>query len=205
MRKSFLLILSSLFIVHSSLSIAYAQDFGIRYGIGIGGLRNHMALQSLAFGPNAIRLYPSISVSAGLAFDFEVNSIFSIAPELQYTLYKAYGFLTLETGMDLDELHEAGAVLHSLELPILARFNFGSFYAEAGPQFGANIHAKIYTNREQKRPDINTFAFGPSAGFGVNRNGLLLGFRGHFGLLEYAKKMNGYPWAVQASAGCFIF
>jgi len=188
-------------------SFAFAQEFhlGIRSGLGASALRGHKALQSLSFGPNAIRLYPAFSASAGLAFAVEVNRFFSIAPELQYTLYQAKGELTLKTGDDFDDLRRAGVSLHSLELPFLARFNIGSAYIEAGPQVGANIYAVLYKNNEFKKPKINVLAFGPSFGSGVNIKGVLFGLRGHFGLLEYAKKTNGYPWTVQASMGKFFF
>ncbi|MCL2100670.1 MAG: PorT family protein [Fibromonadales bacterium] len=192
MRKSLLLL-----VICIAFTSAFAQNLGLRYGIGVGALRDHKALQSLSFGPKAIRLYPSISTSAGVVFVAE-ESFFNVY-EMQYTLYRSHGISIQKTGMDFDELHEAGAVLHSLELPVLARFNFGSVYMEAGPQFGFNIHAKIYTNRELKIPDVNTFAFGPSFGGGISRNNILLGIRGHFGMLEYAKKTNGYPLAVQAA------
>ena len=188
-------------------SFAFAQEFhlGIRSGLGTGALRGHKALLSVSFGPNAIRLYPAFSASAGLAFAVDVNRFFSIAPELQYTLYQAKGELTLRTGDYFDDLHRAGVSLHSLELPLLARFNIGSAYIEAGPQVGANIYTVLYKDSEFKKPKINTFAFGPSLGGGVNVKGALFGLRGHFGLLEYAKKTNGYPWTVQASVGKFFF
>jgi hypothetical protein len=186
-------------------TLAFSQDFGIRYGLGASALRDHKALMSLSFGPNAIRLFPAFSAGAGLALSFEVNEFFSIAPELQYTLYQAKGELTLETGTDFDDLYEAGVILHSLELPILARFSFGSVYLEAGPQIGRNIYARVYMNNELKKPKVNAFAFGPSLGGGVKLNkSVLFGLRGHFGLLEYAKNTNGYPWALHMGASKFL-
>ncbi|MDR3001935.1 MAG: PorT family protein [Fibromonadaceae bacterium] len=176
---------------------AFAQDWGLRYGVGVGSLRGHKALQSLSFGPNALRLYPSVSTSAGVVY--VNNNIFFNVIELQYTLYKAHSELILKTGMEFDELHEAGVVLHSLEVPVLARFNFGSAYIEAGPQVGLNAHAKLYTNRELARPDLNILAFGPSLGGGISIKNMLIGLRGHFGMLEYAKGTNGYPLTVQTS------
>ncbi|MDR1830976.1 MAG: PorT family protein [Candidatus Fibromonas sp.] len=188
-------------------SFASAQEFhlGIRSGLGASALRGHNVLQSLSFGPNVVKLHPAFSASAGLAFAAEVNRLFSIAPELQYTLYQAKGELTLKTGDGFDDLRRAGVNLHSLELPFLVRFNIGSAYIEAGPQVGANLYAVLYKNNELKKPKVNVLAFGPSLGGGVNIKGALFGLRGHFGLLEYAKKTNGYPWAVQASVGKFLF
>ncbi len=186
-------------------TFAFSQDWGIRSGLGVSALRDHKALMSLSFGPNAVRLFPAFSAGAGLVFAFNVNEFFSIAPELQYTLYQAKGELTFETGTDFDDLREAGVSLHSLELPLLARFSFGSFYLETGPQVGANIYARIYLNNEYKKPKLNLFAFGPSLGGGVKlNNSILFGLRGHFGVLEYAKSTNGYPWALHIGVSKFL-
>jgi len=185
------------------ISFALAQEAhvspGFHYGIGISAFRGHRALQSLSFGPNAIKLYPSLSASVGAVLNVKINKSFSFMPELQYTLYRAYGEITIEDGTDFSDLNVAGVEMHSLELPMLARFNFGSAYAEIGPQVGANVHAKIYMNNDFKKPNINTFAFGPSIGAGINIKNISIGLRGHFGLLEYAKKTDGYPWSAQIS------
>lgn len=180
--------------------IGFAQDFGFRSGLGVSALRGHKALQSLAFGPNAVRLYPAFSASVGFAFAVDVFAL-----ELQYTLYQAMGELEMVKGGDFSDLYEAGVRLHSLEMPLLARFDFGRVYVEVGPQFGANIYAKIYMNNEVKKPIVNVFTVGPSFGVGIIKaKDLLLGLRGHFGMVEYAERTNGYPWAVQIGMIKFI-
>jgi hypothetical protein len=140
-----------------------------------------------------------LSASVGAVFTFKVNSFYSFVPELQYTLYKAHGEFTMTNGTDFETLNEAGVEMHSVELPIMMRFNLGSAYFEVGPQVGNNVYAKIYLNHEFIKPKINAFAFGPSIGFGANLKFLTIGVRYHFGIFEYAEKTNGYPWAMQIS------
>jgi hypothetical protein len=178
---------------------------GVRSGLGVSALRKHKTLQ-LSPTPYSIRLEPAFSLSAGIAFAFEINSLFTLAPELQYTWYRANGEFVQKNDQDYPDLNEAGASLHSFELPILARFSFSSVYIELGPQVGYNYYAKIYKNNELKKPEINVFAFGPSIGGGVKiTDGLLLGVRGYFGIFEYAQDTNGYPWAAQVSITHFFF
>jgi hypothetical protein len=168
-------------------------------------MRGHVALTSPAFDNYAIKLEPAFSLGGGIAFAVEMNSVFTLAPELQYTWYRSNGEFTQKKGKGFQNLHEAGASLHSFELPILARFSFSSLYAEVGPQVGCNYYSKIYKDGENQKPETKVFAFGPSLGFGANINGTLLGIRGYFGVLEYAKNTKGYPWAAQVSATQFIF
>jgi hypothetical protein len=177
---------------------------GIRSALGVSALRGHKALKLLD-SPHAIRLEPAFSLGGGIAFAIEINSVFTLAPELQYNWYRANGEFVKENGTDFRDLHEAGASLHSFELPILARFSFSSVYIELGPQAGYNYYAKIYNDSEFKKPKINPFAFGPSLGVGASINGILVGIRGHFGVLEYAKNTKGYPWAAQVSLTQFFF
>jgi len=177
---------------------------GTRLGLGISAMRKHIALQILRL--KSVQLYPAFSLGAGIATAIEFNSLFTLAPELQYTWYRANGEFVEGNGKIFQPLHEAGVSLHSFELPILARFNFGSFYAEVGPQIGLNCYAKTYTDSDNQKPDIDVFAVGPSAGFGMNiDNSTLIGLRGHFGLLEYAEKTNGKPWVAQVSVTKFFF
>jgi len=180
--------------------------FGVRSAFGISAMRGHKAMQSADFRGYAIKLGPALSGSLGLAFALEINSLFTVAPELQYTLYRSNGrYIKKQDGM-FGQRNEAGIVMHSLELPILARFSFDNIYAEVGPQIGFNRNAEVYINSELKSPnDMNLFAFGPSAGAGIKIGDILLGVRGYFGILEYAENTNGYPWAAQVSLTKFFF
>jgi hypothetical protein len=186
---------------------------GIRSAFGISALRSHKAVKSdNLFNGNAVKLEPAISGSVGLAFAIEINNLLAVAPELQYTFYRANGrYIQKTKDSFIADRNEAGVTVHSLELPILARFSFGNLgfgniYAEIGPQVGANLDERIYINSELKSPnDKNIFAFGPAAGFGIKAGDILVGVRGYFGILEYAENTNGYPWAAQVSLTKLFF
>jgi hypothetical protein len=181
---------------------------GARIGLGISALRGHVAFGVASLENNnllvPVELKPAFSLGLGVAFAIEINSLLTVAPELQYTLYRANGATNLENG-GIPYQEEAGIRLHSFELPILARFSLGALYVEVGPQIGYNSESISYKNDESRKLKVNAFAFGPSLGFGINKSGILLGIRSHFGLLEYAEKTKGYPWTVQISATKFFF
>jgi len=192
-------------------SLAFSQGnahLGARAAAGMSAFRDHIAFPIPPERSYAIRMKPAFSAGAGIAFAYDINSLVSVAPELQYTLYRANGkFVDKRTSDTFSKLNEAGVSMHSLELPILARFSFKDiFYAEAGPQIGANLNAVAYINSEFQKPDVNIFAFGPSIGGGIKiADGLLIGVRGYFGIFEYAENTNGYPWAAQVSITHFFF
>jgi len=193
--------------------------FGARVGFGLSALRGHVALTSPAFNGYSIKQGQALSLGAGIAFGVEINDLLTVAPELQYTWYRANGEYSLKNG-SLPYVNGAGVNLHSFELPVLARFSFSkglmglnAIYAEVGPQFGYNFSANIYKdyvttykNGDIQNVETNRFAFGPTLGFGANLDGnIFLGLRGHLGVLEYANNTNGYPWTLQISVTKFFF
>jgi hypothetical protein len=181
-------------------------SFGARVGAGISNFRDHKAFDFSQFGQKNLKLGPNLAASAGFVLAIEINSLFSVVPELQYSYYSAGGEFAVKGTADFDDLNEVYLYMHGVELPVLARFSFGSYYAELGPQVGLNLNARVYKNSQAKKPDVNLLSFGPSAGGGVKLSkDILLGIRGHFGILEYAKNSNGYPWAVQASITQLFF
>jgi len=177
---------------------------GVRPAMGVSMFRGHKAFD---FGLWKLRTKPALSFGFGIASEIQFNSVIGLAPELQYTLYRANNEFAVETNADFNDLNEAGITLHAVELPILLRFSIkDAAYIELGPQVGYNARAVIYKNSELKKPELNHLAFGPSAGFGIKfSDSALLGLRGHFGLFEYAKNSKGYPWVVQISATQFLF
>jgi hypothetical protein len=177
---------------------------GLRPAIGISAFRGH---KSFDFGEWKAKTQPALSFGLGVATAFEFNSLISLAPELQYTMYRANKeFVEKETNADFYDLNEVGIKLHALELPILCRFNLNDFYAEIGPQVGYNIKSVIYKNASLKEPRLNAFAFGGSIGGGMNLNSsLIVGIRSYIALLEYAERSNGYPWTVQVGITQFLF
>jgi len=190
-------------------TLAFSQGsthLGLRTAAGVSALRSHIGLP-IQGSPDAegIRLNPAFSASAGITFAYDINSLISIAPELQYTLYRANGRFIKENETAFADRNEAGVTLHTIELPILFRFSFSKFYAEAGPQVGANLDATAYINSQLKSPDEKLLAFGPTIGFGLKMDTFLIGARGHFGIFEYAENTNGYPWTAQISITKFFF
>ncbi|MCL2261069.1 MAG: PorT family protein [Fibromonadales bacterium] len=172
---------------------------GFRAGFGVSLLRHHVKLADL-------KPVPSIAYSVGAVAQIDLSDNFSISPELLYSAYSSSAEKVNKIENGFDRLTEVGVELHALELPVLARYDFGGIYAEAGPQVGWNFSSKMYTNAEYFCPDLNPLAFGIAAGFGTDSYGiLLLGIRAYFGILEYAKDAKGVPWSLQASLSAFLF
>jgi len=172
---------------------------GFRAGVGASLLRHHAKLANL-------KPMPSLAYSAGFVAQIDFGGQFSISPELQYSVYNSHAEKVYKEEQGFDRLTEVGVTLHALELPLLARYDFGGIYAEAGPQFGWNNHSKMHINADYFSPDLNPFAFGITAGIGTDSYGiLLLGIRGYFGILEYAKDAKGVPWSIQAGLSAFLF
>jgi hypothetical protein len=182
---------------------------GPRLGFGISAYRGHIALLT-SDKSSHLKLEPALTFSVGAAFSIGFNELFSLAPELQYSLYRANSEVKLTDQNSKSEisdyLREVGVFTSALEIPILAHFSLPKrFYADFGPQIGFNLSSKIYKDEVYYRPDENLLAFGLAAGGGVDFDGLLLGVRGYFGFLEYSDKAKGIPWSVQLSLGAFIF
>jgi hypothetical protein len=182
---------------------------GGRMGFGISGYRSHIALVT-SDRQAALRLKPALAFSIGADLQIGFNRLFSLSPELQYSLLRSNSEAKIkdqnsQTQID-GHLRSVGVRTHALEMPVMARFRFASmFYAEAGPQLGLNLSSEISKDAERYRPDENLLAFGAAAGGGVSLSGVLLGVRGYFGFLEYAGDAKGVPWSVQLTAGAFIF
>ena len=182
-------------------------EAGLRLGFGASQFRKHKMIAVPELPEYPIQLDPAFSLSVGTAFQIGFNKVFALAPELQYTLYRANGEKVHKVigSIAPRDLYDAGVYMHTLELPVLVRLRFGSGYAELGPQAGLNLYSKMYSNAHYYRPDMNLLAFGAAAGGGVNLGGILTGVRGYFGILEYAKDTKGIPWGVQFSITPFVF
>lgn len=176
---------------------------GLRVSLGISQFRNHVAIQTVDV--YALKLNPSLAVSLGVATKIGINELFSIAPELLYSIYSANSEMDKENITGFTSVYEVGVEMHAIELPILCRFNFGSLYANIGPQIGFNMYSKIYSNADYYRPDMNLFAFGIAGGGGIDINKASLDIRGYFGFLEYSKDAKGAPWSIQVGVSQYIF
>jgi hypothetical protein len=184
---------------------------GVRAGLGFSQFRGHAALIT-PNGAHKVKLQPSLAASAGLITQIGITPMISVAPELQWSLYRASAELEAESdshksssGVYDDRAALMGVYLHALELPILARFHFDNVYAEIGPQLGFNLYSRIYKNANYYDPDIGLIAFGVAAGGGIELGGILLGARTHFGFLEYSKDAKGVPWNFEFNVGKFFF
>jgi hypothetical protein len=186
-----------------------AFNIGIRLGLGMSGLQGHKPLLAPGQSGLAIVMNPTVATSAGLAMAIRPPAFpdgLTIALEPQYSLYRAHGeFVLGSPDADYRDLYVAGVFLHSVELPVLMRYNFGgSVYMEAGIQPGANVYTQIYRGNQLFKPELNTFAFGAAAGIGVEFYNALLGVRGYYSFTQYDKNLNGYPWSIQVSLTKFI-
>jgi len=180
--------------------------FGLRLGLGASNYRHHVKLNPAG---KDLKLNPAFALSTGLAMQVGLSKWLSISPELQYSLYRANSEQEVENSNFMSDLYEVGVYMHTLELPVLLRFNLGdAAYVELGPQVGLNLYSKVYINGKNGkyyRPDMNLFAFGVAGGGGFNLSGILVGIRVYSGILEYAKDAKGIPWSVQFSITPYIF
>jgi len=203
MNTSSKISLAVAFFLATQLSFAEGSSIhaklGFRAGLGASLLRHNVELAGL-------KPKPSLAYSTGLVTQIDLTDRFFISPELQYSVYNSRAERAYKAENDFDNLTEVGVDLRALELPVLARYDFGGIYAELGPQFGWNHYSKMYINELYFSPELNPFAFGIAAGMGTDSYGiLLLGVRGYFGILEYAKDAKGIPWSLQASLSAFLF
>jgi hypothetical protein len=202
-RLLYISIASACFVIPSC---AYGGDgrlsLGISFSGGVSGFHGHKAQYIPNLDGYAVAPKPAISGGAGLAAAFIVNGILTTAAEPQYSLYRVHSKFYIKTDETATkEPHTAGAELHSLELPLLARFNINPIYIETGVQPGANLYAQIRRDGESETPGLNRLAAGVTAGFGaVINNNTTIGLRGYYSLTEYDKNSHGYPWTVRVSA-----
>jgi len=198
---------------------------GFAAGLGLSAFAGHKAFAPDNF-PQAGGYTPMlgawVSTGIGLAAVADITDLVSIAAELRYSLYTSRGSFRYDANTEVQGLAESSVELHSVELPILARFNLldlgaldfnlgivdlGFLFVDVGPVFGANLFAKGKAGSFDKAPDRNGFAFGPAAGAGVylNNGAASIGVRGFFNVVEYAENTGGYPWAVQLAAALYVF
>jgi len=187
---------------------------GANLGVGISQFRGHVALVS-PDGTKKLKLLPSLAFTVGAISEIGITELISLAPGLQYSLYRASAELSAESNGSINNKSNnnvydhraviAGVYLHTLEIPVLARLHFGDIYGEIGPQLGFNLYSRIYKNANYYDPDINIIALGIVAGGGIDLSGLLLGARLHFGLFDYADTPKGSPWSFEINVGKFFF
>jgi len=191
-------------------------QLGVRGVLGVSAFNGHKALRlapiaNPALAPDgieALQLGAGLTTGGGLAAQVNITDLISVGVEVMYNVYRARA----NTGVrvpeaDFGRMHEARVELHTIEIPVLARFNFldNLLYAEAGFQLGGNTYGKIEVNNELRHPYLNGFAFSPAVGVGVNSGKALLGVRVNYNVVEYAENSNGNPWAFTFGITMFPF
>jgi hypothetical protein len=201
----------------------FLPRLGLRAGMGVGGLGGHRKNLPLTVGIDSAgrdsviydtartTLAPSVSAGIGLVYTSEINDMLGVTCEIQYTFYYSYSEEVRRAPRDkkFRPLHVAQVQLHSLELPVLLRINAGDlngmpFYAEVGPQLGINLYGRLENDGDVWWPNLSGFALGPTVGCGIEAGAVDIGVRGHFGLLDYVKRMGGRPWAIQLNATSYF-
>lgn len=130
---------------------------------------------------------------AGVLANFAVNDVFSVQPEVLYSMKGAKGQETIQ-GVTIQE----SIRLHYIDVPLLAHLNAGGLFFEVGPQIGfavaANAHAEAtgYGSQDQDIKDqVNTVDFGYAGGLGYQlANGPGIGLRYNGGFTNVDKSNN---------------
>lgn len=143
-------------------------------------------------GDDTSDLKSKIGAHGGLVAKFGVNDMFSIQPELLYSMKGA----RIEFG---DEKYASS--LNYIDVPVLAKVatgdNGSGLFFELGPQFGflvsANQESPDPTTGNKVDTDIkellNTFDFGYAAGLGYQlESGPMIGLRYNGGITKLEKE-----------------
>jgi hypothetical protein len=129
----------------------------------------------------------------GLVANFAVNDVFSIQPELLYSMKGAKTDINfLGTSVNYKE------TLHYIDVPVLVHINAGGLFFELGPQIGFLVAARgaIDANGQSGAVDIkldfNTVDFGYAGGLSYQvANGPGIGLRYNGGFTDIYKGNNG--------------
>lgn len=189
MKRSFLLLGLCL----GAVGAAQAQSatFGIKAGASLTNFT----------GKNIKDAKNKFGFNGGLIANFAVNDIFSVQPEL---LYSMKGAKTEETiaGLPIIGAITNNTTLHYVDVPVLAHMNAGGLFFELGPQIGFLASAKIkeeLTNGQSSTYDvkdkIKNVDFGYAGGLGYqlkNGPGVGLRYNGGFSNLNKNGYSNGY-------------
>ena len=153
-----------------------------------------------------------VGINAGLAFDFNINSIFSFYTEFAFTQKGSAFEGEVQESTLLRTEEQKNITLHYIEMPVLARLKIGrdsKFYVNAGPTAGYWIGGKVKSTRtvngvavdlggsiefrdeneidgendyQYARQDVNRLEVGIAGGAGLVVNQFFLDFRYTLGL-----------------------
>lgn len=110
-----------------------------------------------------------LGFNAGVQAGFKLSNTFSINPELVYSMQGAK--VPVEVQGEGDEILTVTGKVHLnyLNVPVLVKYQHRSgFFAEAGPQFGFLLSARLKANdiKSDMKDDFKKFDMGSTIGIG---------------------------------------
>lgn len=198
-------------------------------GIGVKGGLNLSKLSMKEDADSGVKNDFSMGGAYGLIFNFKVNDVFSLQPEL---LYSTQGSAMSASLLGLE--FKLKQILNYIQVPVLGKLSFGSenvrFFINAGPYVGYMLSAKVKAEalgqeNEEKvdfsDPDVkesaNRLDVGVAAGLGiafkVGPGDIFVEGRYNLGLMDINKgdqtKVTGYEAqknrVINFSAGYIFF
>lgn len=171
---------------------AQSASFGVKAGASLTNFT----------GKNTDGAKNKFGFNGGLVANFAVNDIFSVQPELLYSMKGAKAEETIG-GITLTNK----VTLHYIDVPVLAHINAGGLFFELGPQIGFLASAKGSQElngmsvTEDIKDELKTVDFGYAAGLGYQmQHGPGIGLRYNGGFSDLNKDNNNSDYAVRNSA-----
>lgn len=190
MKKTFLALALSLGVAGAAQ--AQSAHFGIKAGASLTNFTGKGA------GTNDYKF----GFNGGFIANFAANDVFSIQPEVLYSM----------KGAKLDETIGGTTLtqkqtLHYIDVPVLAHINAGGLFFELGPQIGflaaakASIEANGQSASQDVKDQIKSVDFGYAAGLGYQMmNGPGIGLRYNGGFTDISKDNSNSDNAVRNGA-----
>ena len=164
MRKIALLII----IAVCGLSQVHAQNFGVKAGYNYSTFSGETSSISTIEGLSGFYI--------GGLVELPISNMLSIQPELIFSRQGVdlrQGLKNFSIRTDTSEIR-----LDYLNIPVMAKVNFGPIFLEGGVQFGFLVNkpkvdsyiANVYLRNLLDKDSYNSFDFGVGAGLGVKLN-----------------------------------
>jgi len=162
MKKTLMLVAVMALISMSSM----AQTFGVKAGVNISNLKVDGDGASASFDSK-------VGLAIGAFAKFNLSEEFVFQPEL---LFSQYGAKVIEENLKLNYI----------SIPLMAKYYFGGFNVQAGPQLGLLMSAKA--GDEDVKDGMKGMDFGLNLGAGYDfENGLGIDARYNIGLSNIAE------------------
>ncbi len=188
--------LLSLALVGGAVVAANAQSpsFGVKAGASLTSLTGK--------GTDNADLKYRFGFLAGVLANLPVNDLFSVQPEVLYSMKGAKG-RTFSGSTATD----AKLKLDYIDVPVLAHINAGGLFFELGPQVGFLVSAKAKGNingqsySQDVKDQLKKVDFGYAAGLGYQMaDGPGVGLRYNGGFVNLDKNSSGNSGSVHNSA-----